>query len=460
MDAAQRIARATPFEAASTSIGLGLFLVWLSQAPSRALLPVAPILLTSFLFAFALSCTLIARTNLPGPGSFARTIWLMPCLLLPLPLLGGLWGPLKIPALLLPAFGAALLFCRWMTLCARFSPRTFPLLYGLSTLASATGRLVIPQFPPLLHALPFLSTGLLLLAVRERRWMPEGEHYASPVFSSREGVGLIAFALVMNVMQIIADSGFSAARPLSSDVPEILSALLSLAVLVSLLRLNRPISCRGILTGGIGLCAAGILLVGVSAPIALLSMSMGCFFLELSFWLLMLQFAAPSPNPARMICIGASLLTFALIASRTLLNFLSPLGAEALSVQSGFALFTGLISAVFVLLPRAAADIPAPASAAPIASAAIPRQAPTANSDDGRELRLKERFEALGLTRQEIRITMMLLEGTGDEELCGQLFISRNTLKFHIRNINRKLGTSGRRELPSFAERLLSSEGE
>ena len=44
MDAAQRIARATPFEAASTSIGLGLFLVWLSQAPSRALLPVAPIL--------------------------------------------------------------------------------------------------------------------------------------------------------------------------------------------------------------------------------------------------------------------------------------------------------------------------------------------------------------------------------------------------------------------------------
>ena len=143
MDAAQRIARATPFEAASTSIGLGLFLVWLSQAPSRALLPVAPILLTSFLFAFALSCTLIARTNLPGPGSFARTIWLMPCLLLPLPLLGGLWGPLKIPALLLPAFGAALLFCRWMTLCARFSPRTFPLLYGLSTLASATGRLEI-----------------------------------------------------------------------------------------------------------------------------------------------------------------------------------------------------------------------------------------------------------------------------------------------------------------------------
>ena len=122
--------------------------------------------------------------------------------------------------------------------------------------------------------------------------------------------------------------------------------------------------------------------------------------------------------------------------------------------------FFGLISAVFVLLPRAAADIPTPTSAAPIAPAAIPRQAPTANSDDGRELRLKERFEALGLTRQEIRITMMLLEGTGDEELCGQLFISRNTLKFHIRNINRKLGTSGRRELPSFAERLLSPEGE
>lgn len=52
----------------------------------------------------------------------------------------------------------------------------------------------------------------------------------------------------------------------------------------------------------------------------------------------------------------------------------------------------------------------------------------------------------------------MLLDGLDDTSLCEKLFISQNTLKYHIRNINRKLGIATRRELPSLAERLLGSE--
>ena len=72
-----------------------------------------------------------------------------------------------------------------------------------------------------------------------------------------------------------------------------------------------------------------------------------------------------------------------------------------------------------------------------------------------RHQRIKERFEEMDLTRQERRIAMMLLDGEGSAEIRGKLFITRNTLKFHIRNINRKLGVGSRRELPDLARRLL-----
>lgn len=72
---------------------------------------------------------------------------------------------------------------------------------------------------------------------------------------------------------------------------------------------------------------------------------------------------------------------------------------------------------------------------------------------------LKERFEEMKLTRQERRIAMMLLDGGTDQAICGALFITKNTLKFHIRNINRKLKIRNRRELPSIARQLMCDDG-
>lgn len=460
MDRALRIDRIAPLEAASASLGLGLFLVWFSLAPSRALASLDPILLPSFLFVFAVCCTLLARTRLPGAGSFARTIWLTPCLLLPLPVFGALWGPLKALALLLTAFGTALMLCRWLTLCARFSPRLFLLLYCLSSLAAMTRKLPLLGASPLLHALPFLSTGLLLAAVRGKSWLPEGERYAPRTLSPREGLGLFTFALLLNGVQRFSGLHISRAGLVSPDTLQNAAELLSLAGLSALTCLRKSLSYRNLLAGALALWASGAALAGISVPTALFLVGTGCTLFELSFWLLMLQFAVHSPNPARMVCTGASLIAFAMLASRALLDLLTPIGANALSAQNGLVLFIGLASALFIFLPNAVADVPAAASAAMPEPASPPPDIPPAATDADRELRLKGAFESLGLTRQECRIALMVLDGADDTALCGELFISKNTLKFHIRNINRKLGIATRRDLPSLAERLLSGEGE
>ena len=73
---------------------------------------------------------------------------------------------------------------------------------------------------------------------------------------------------------------------------------------------------------------------------------------------------------------------------------------------------------------------------------------------DERERLLKWGFEELGLTRQECRIALMILKGSGNEAICGELYITRNTLKFHIRNVNRKLGIRNREELFALSLRL------
>jgi DNA-binding CsgD family transcriptional regulator len=85
-----------------------------------------------------------------------------------------------------------------------------------------------------------------------------------------------------------------------------------------------------------------------------------------------------------------------------------------------------------------------------------------ANGNVGTELQefsLRLHLESLGLTRQESSIVLLLLQGLKDKEMCARLVISRNTLKYHLRNIYRKLAISSRKELPGLfeADRTVSS---
>lgn len=53
------------------------------------------------------------------------------------------------------------------------------------------------------------------------------------------------------------------------------------------------------------------------------------------------------------------------------------------------------------------------------------------------------------LTPTESTVYRMLIQGAGDAEIAEELFISRHTVKFHVRNILRKMGAGNRKELLS-----------
>lgn len=56
------------------------------------------------------------------------------------------------------------------------------------------------------------------------------------------------------------------------------------------------------------------------------------------------------------------------------------------------------------------------------------------------------RGRALGLTRQEMRVLHVLAEGLTDKAIANRLHVSEATVKFHLRNLYRKLGCHTRRE--------------
>jgi DNA-binding NarL/FixJ family response regulator len=60
---------------------------------------------------------------------------------------------------------------------------------------------------------------------------------------------------------------------------------------------------------------------------------------------------------------------------------------------------------------------------------------------------------ALKLTARETEVLRLLAEGLDQEEIAGQLFISRRTVGTHIENITRKLGVRSRSQAVALAYR-------
>jgi two-component system, NarL family, response regulator DegU len=56
-----------------------------------------------------------------------------------------------------------------------------------------------------------------------------------------------------------------------------------------------------------------------------------------------------------------------------------------------------------------------------------------------------------GLTKREVSILQELAGGLSNEAIAKKLWITRETVKFHVRNIYRKLGVSNRTEAARFA---------
>ncbi|MGN0152453.1 MAG: LuxR family transcriptional regulator, partial [Wujia sp.] len=63
------------------------------------------------------------------------------------------------------------------------------------------------------------------------------------------------------------------------------------------------------------------------------------------------------------------------------------------------------------------------------------------------EERLHEFIQKHALSSREIEVLNLIIEGASNGEISAKLFISENTVKFHVRNILKKTGCSNRTEL-------------
>lgn len=59
----------------------------------------------------------------------------------------------------------------------------------------------------------------------------------------------------------------------------------------------------------------------------------------------------------------------------------------------------------------------------------------------------RERLQALGLTKREVEIALLVIKNQSNAEIADELFISETTVKKHLSNIFVKLGVSKRSEI-------------
>ena len=76
-----------------------------------------------------------------------------------------------------------------------------------------------------------------------------------------------------------------------------------------------------------------------------------------------------------------------------------------------------------------------------------------ARGHNGKRQRSRESIEeAWGLTRRELEILTLVAEGHSNAQLARMLWVTEQTVKFHLSNIYRKLNVSNRTEASRWAQ--------
>jgi DNA-binding CsgD family transcriptional regulator len=190
----------------------------------------------------------------------------------------------------------------------------------------------------------------------------------------------------------------------------------------------------------------------------------GLSFLDLYAWLLLIYFASRTGlRRGAVINLGISIIVLAGTVSHFSILFRSSAFLfPGQSNQVSFALL-GIFLLLLLLSLWDGRELPLQMGSA---ARREPEEGGVAGSDDGGDMgdadpEQKEKEEEMGrrmklikfnLTRQETEIALLLLKGAKDLNICSLLYISQNTLKYHLRNIYRKTGSGNRRELKNILD--------
>ena len=369
---------------------------------------------------------------------------------------------LALAGVLLAAAGVAMLIGRWGVLLSTLVPDDVAVVYGLSPILS----LLIIRF----FSLPGVSTlavGAPLLTLA-RLWgtggvrAEETEQLAPlpdfPIW--RLAVFLFCFYAANGFLISLVPIVFARTEPLT-DWIRVFSSLGAALVF----RLYPRSDLRNFYRGAFPFIAAALFFLTFSpyrTP-ARVFLEGGLSFLDLYAWLLLIYFASRTGlRRGAVINFGIFIIVFAGTVAHYHLLFR---GAALLPGQSGLASFAllGIFLLLLMLSLWDGRELPLQMGSA---ARREREEEGFAGGDDGGDMgdadpEGKEKEEEMGrrmklmefnLTRQETEIALLLLKGAKDLNICSLLYISQNTLKYHLRNIYRKTGSSNRRELKNILD--------
>jgi len=373
---------------------------------------------------------------------------------------------LALAGVLLAAAGVAMLIGRWGVLLSTLVPDDVAVVYGLSPILSLLiiRFFSLPGVSTLAVGAPLLTLALLwgTGGVRAEETEQLAPLPGFPIW--RLAVFLFCFyaanGFLISLIPILFPMEFARA----DQVTDWIRALSSLGV-AFIFRFYPRADLRNFYRGAFPFIAAALFFLTFSpyrTP-ARVFLEGGLSFLDLYAWLLLIYFASRTGlRRGAVINFGIFIIVFAGTVAHYHLLFR---GAALLPGQSGLASFAllGIFLLLLMLSLWDGRELPLQMGSA---ARREREEEGFAGGDDGGDMgdadpEVKEKEEEMGrrmklmefnLTRQETEIALLLLKGAKDLNICSLLYISQNTLKYHLRNIYRKTGSSNRRELKNILD--------
>lgn len=446
----------TRFRAFGAALGFGLLYAWMETLAVRLATvagcgpsPGAPL----FLACLALTLFAAGASSLqPFIERFRRELSVAGCVLMsstPVVLAAAGFLPpapsslLSSAAVAFGGVGTALLLCRWGILLSTLEPDDIAAAFGVSSFVPviaagvAAGALLVAAPPVALYL-------LLKISATGEDASPLPRDF--PLFD----LALMLFCLHLAIAALSPlTSGGAGAPGWTVWIHPLATAFAALVFLF-----HRRSDLAGFYRTALPFVGAALFLSGFfpGGRLAFVLAGGGEALLELYAWLLLMHVASAS-GARRGVVVARGL--FVIVCATVAASM--PAGGTDGRIAA-FAFPLAILVALFAVWKRCGRILlrPVDASIAPRdesgsedGPAADPHQAPgapeipeaAAAPDD------REKLTHFGLTSRETDVALLLLRGFRDASICASLFISRNTLKYHLRNIYRKTETGNRREL-------------